>query len=794
MIRNYFIIATRNLKNSTLYSVINIVGLSIGIACCLVLALLVLDQWSYDANHQHGDDIFRVVHRQVEGAQSMNLAYTQGPLGPELVRNFGEIKEATRVGILQENVIVGNKEPLEKKILAVDPSFFSIFTVPFKTVARKNVLTESSILISESEAIALFGNANPIGEMIAIKDLASFRVDGVYKDMLRSHLRSSYIISFSWIEKTQSHASSWNFNSFYNYVLLQPQEDVQDMNRRINAFVHRHIPESRKSFEFFLQPLREIHLDTSYAGNPSPAIGKTYSYGFATVGLIILLLACFNYMNMATARSARRALEVGVRKVMGAYRRQLIAQFLAESFIICTFSFLLAILWADLALPFLQSFTNASPVEMMRFDLNNFFNDYRLVAGLIACNFLLALVAGCYPAFFLSRFVPAAVLKGRKMSDSSRRMRRSLVSVQFTLTAILVILVTVVFRQVHYMKSKDLGFNKQGLLFFAAVPDSALSVASFKAELQKIAGVKQIAVASALPGRLINTTGLRKANTPEAENLKIGFVSVDHDYIPTLQLTLLAGRNFHINGSDTDTGIILNEKAVHALGWTPEQAIGKRVSGFIFTDSVPGEVIGVIKDYHVSSLRKEIMPLALNYQVANNRYIARLEGTDLLHTKGLIEKAATPLISGTTFEARLMDDYLDNVYMVEEKLGQLLTFFSVLAIVIGCLGLYALSAYEGEQRIKELGIRKIMGATPLQLLMLLSGNFLRPVFISLVIAMPLAYFVGNLWLQTFPYHTPWSAGIFLQAAFWLLMLGWLTILGQGVRASWLNPADTLRHG
>ncbi|MBT1697362.1 ABC transporter permease [Fulvivirgaceae bacterium PWU4] len=794
MIRNYFVIATRNLKNSTLYSIINVVGLSIGIACCLILSLLVLDQLSFDRDNVHAKDIFRVVHRQVDGNQTMNVAYTQGVLGPELIRNFAEIKEATRVGILQENVLIENKEPMERKIIAVDPAFFSIFTIPFKTASsKKNVLPDDGILISESEAVTLFGKDDPIGKVITVQDMASFRVVGVYKDMLRSHLRSGYIISFTWVEKTQPHASSWNFNSFYNYVLLAQRDDAKVIGKRIDTFVHKHTPESWKSFEFFLQPLTEIYVDTTYTGNPMPAIGKTYAYAFAAVGLVILLLACFNYMNMATARSARRALEVGIRKVMGAYRRQLIAQFLMESFIICTFSFLLAILWADLALPFFQSFTNASQIEMMRFDLSNFFSDYRLVAGLILCNFLLALVAGCYPAFFLSRFIPVSVLKGRKMSDSSRKMRRTLVSVQFTLTAILVVLVTVIFRQVHYMKSKDLGFNKEGLLLFAAVPNSNTSVASFKAELQKIAGVKQITVASTLPGRLINTTGLRRVNTPEAENLKIGFVSVDHDYIPTLRLTLLAGRNFHVNGADTDTGIILNEKAVQALGWTPEEAIGKKVSGFIFRDSLPGEVIGVIKDYHVSSLRKEIMPLALSYQAVNNRYIARLESGNLAQTRDLVKQAATPLVSGTTFEAKLMDDYLDSVYMLEEKMGQLFTFFATLAIIIGCLGLYALSAYEGEQRIKELGIRKIMGATSLQLLILLSRNFLRPVFISLVIAMPLAYVIGNFWLQTFPYHTSWSAGIFLQAAFWLLMLGWLTILGQGVRASGLNPADTLRH-
>jgi putative ABC transport system permease protein len=794
MLRNYFVIATRNLLNSKFYACINIVGLSIGIACCLVLALIVLDQLSFDRDNINVNHIYRVVHRENNGAESVNVATTQGVLGIELQRNFAEVKEATRVAFTQESIMIEGHETMERKITAVDPSFFSIFTVPMKkAVITKSPLPVDGILISESEATALFGKNDALGQVIKIKDLAEFKVVGVFQDMIRSHIRSGYIISFSWIEKTQPQATSWHFNSYYNYVLLSPDKNISGFNEKLNAFVHRYTPESWKSYEYFLQPLPEIYLDSSFHNNPNLAIGKTYSFALVMVGFIILVLACFNYMNMATARYSRRALEVGIRKVMGAHRVQLIAQFLTESFIICTFSFSLAILWADLALPFFQAFTNTSQTEMIRFNMSNFFNDYKMVLGLVASNFLLAMAAGSYPAFFLSRFIPVAVLKGQRISDTSRRLRRTLVSFQFAITAILLILVAMIFKQTQFMKAKDLGFRKEGLLFFAAVRNPGLSPASFKYELQKIAGVNQVASASILPGRLINTTNLRLANTPDEESIKIGFVSVDHDYISTLGLTLLAGRNFNVIGSDKDKGIIINEEAAQTFGWTPEQAIGKRVAGFIFSDSLPGEIIGIVKNYHVSSVRKKILPLALNYKPDNNRYVARLDGADFAAIRDKVKARIQTLVPNTPSEPVLIDDYLDSVYMLEEKLGQLLTFFSVLAVIIGCLGLYALAAYEGEQRVKELGIRKIMGATSPQLLVMLSVNFLKPVLISMIIAMPLAYLVGNLWLRTFSYRASWSLEIFLQSAIWIIVLGWFTVLSQGIRASRLNPADALRH-
>ncbi len=793
MLKNYLAIASRNLLKSKLFSLINIIGLSIGIACCLIVSLFVIDQASFDRDNVHAHEIYRVVHTQTSDNQVTNVALTQGLMAPELARNFAEIKMATRVGLSSETVLIEGKDPKEARILAVDTSFFLMFTVPMIRQASGNrALSQAGIFISESEALANFGKENAIGQVIKFKGTGEFRVEGIFKDLVRSHLRKDYIVRFEWLEKQRPFANSWNFNSFYSYVMLDPGTDAAALSKKIDAFVDAHTPESWKSFNYFLQPLLEVYTDASFSSNPSPSVGKTWSYAFAAVGAVVLLLACFNYVNMATARSMSRSLEVGIRKTMGAHRRQLVFQFLSESIIVVTISFALAILWADLMIPVIKTFTNASAIDMMRFDVNNFFSDYRLVLALISCNILLGVLAGLYPSFYLSRFVPALILKGKSGVDASRTARGTIVGVQFALTAIFVVCVLVIFRQVDYMKNKDLGFRKDGLVLFAAALDSTISTTSFKNEIADLPGVERITVAASLPGRTFNMSEMKKQGESADHSVKMGFVSVDHDYIPTLELKVAAGRNFFASGSDENTGVIINEKACEAFGWSPEEAIGKKVSGFIFSDSLPGEVIGVIKDFNMSSLRKPILPLVLNYQLDNNRYIARITG-DPLVVKSRIDQKVKSIIPNTPFESILMNDYLDNIYQLEEKLGQIFTFFSVLAIVIGCLGLYALATFEADQRLKELGIRKIMGASPFQLVIMLSKTFLKPVIISMVVAMPLAYLLGNLWLQTFPYHAGWSVFIFVKAGVYLVALGWLTVIRKGLQASSLNPAEVLRH-
>lgn len=789
MIRNYFTIAWRNLKSSILFTTLNIVGLSIGMAACLVTGLFAYEQYHYDAHHKNAERIYRVVNRQVEGNSSSYVAVTQGVLAPELVKTFAEIEAATRVGFTTASLTCNDKEAVQDRIMATDPAYFSIFTIPFKKAPSGDILTTDGILLSENAATRLFGEKNPVGETISLGNEIHLKVTGVFENYpYQSHIMPEIIISFSWLEKLEPQAKSWSSNSYYNYVLMPEEFDKQAFNKKMNLFIHQFTPASWKSFEYFLQPIRAINLQAGYLANPRGGVGVILVNGFIMVSVIILLLASFNYMNMATARSARRAIEVGIRKVVGAQRAQVIRQFLMESFILCSLGFLLAVLWADIGLQYFNYYTG------FKLSFQAFYTNATLMLWIFAALLIITVVSGGYPAFFLSRFMPAAVLKGQRSSDSSRRLRKGLVLFQFSLTSLLIVLVILVSRQTEFMRNKDLGFSKEHLLLFAGNRSKDIGLESFKAEIGQVPGVQQICSASGFPAySRMNTTSVWENGKPAEESVKTVWLFADHDYIPTIGLKIIAGRNFNANGNDKETGVIINESSAGAFGWTPEEAIGKRVAGFTFSDSMPGEIIGVIKDFHISPLRREIPKMIIGYSNEQIFYMVRMKGANIIQSRKEMDAVAGKFINEPDFESRFFEEAVEESYGAERKTGELLTFFTILAILIGCSGLYALSAYEGEQRIKELGIRKIMGASARQLLFLLSKDFLKLIVISLFVAMPLAYFLGNIWLGTYAYRVSWSADIFIIASSFLLTLGWLTILTQAIKASRLNPVDALRY-
>ncbi|HEY5823851.1 MAG TPA: ABC transporter permease, partial [Cyclobacteriaceae bacterium] len=501
MLLNYFVVAFRNIKNNLVFSCLNSLCLSVGMACCLVVFLLAYQEYTYETQHEKVDRIYRIVNRQTEGTKLSVVAFSQGLLAPELAKNFAEVEEATRVGFIQSDVLVDDKAPEKQRIMAVDPSYFKIFTIPFKQLPGRDTLEMDGVLISEKAAVRLFGKKNPIGERVTINDI-HLKVSGVFEDFtLKSNLITDFIISFAWIEKTDSKAQLWNYNSYYNYVLMPETFDKQAFHAKMNEFIHRFTPASWKSYEYFLQPIRMINLHAGVIGNPRGTIGKIIVHGFVTLGVIILLLASFNYMNMATARSARRVIEVGIRKVVGAQRSQLVRQFLAESFVLCGIGFFMAILWADLALQFFNHYTGFG------LSLNTFFGDVELVCWLIGAFLLITIGSGVYPAFFLSRFMPAAILKGRRSSKAGSKIRRGLVIFQFALTSTLVVMVIIVHKQVKHLRSIDVGYNTEQLLLFTADRNKEVTIESFKAELLKLPGVKQISVTSNFPsGRASSTS------------------------------------------------------------------------------------------------------------------------------------------------------------------------------------------------------------------------------------------------------------------------------------------------
>lgn len=789
MLRNYFIIAWRNLSNNLLFAGLNSIGLSIGMAACLVTGLFAYEQYHYDAHHVFADRIYRVVNKQFQENRSSYVSLTQGVLAPELKKSFPEVEDATRIGFKHVSINRENLDPIQVRVMAVDTSFFSIFTIPFKNKETNKLLKEDEIYLSEKITKTIFGDKNPIGETISFVEGMEMKVAGVFNDFpYQSNLATDYIISFYWIEKLDPQSVNWHSNTHYNFVLLREDTDAKDFGKKMNELIHRYTPTSWVSYEFFLQPLLSINLQPGYIGNNKGSVGKILVNGFTMVSLIILLLASFNYMNMATARSVRRATEVGIRKVVGAQRFQVIKQFLMESLILCAIAFLIAVLWADIGIQYFNYFAG------FELTFKTFYSSPVLIFWLVVAFLTITFVSGVYPAFFLSRFTPSQVLKGKHNSDSSRRLRKGLVLFQFTLTSLLVVLILLINKQTNYMRSQDMGFDKEQLLLFADDRNKDIGLEAFKAELLQISGVERVASASGFPGytRLSNTN-LWELNKTEDESIKALWLYADHDYIQTLGLTLLAGRNFNANGNDKETGILVNENTALAFGWTREEAIGKKIAGFTFSDSLPGEIVGVIKDFHISQLRKEIMPLVIRYSTDEKLYMVKITDPALFTARAKLDEVAAKLTQSNDFESKLLMDALEEGYTAETKSAQMLTFFTILAILIGCSGLYALAAYEGEQRIKELGIRKIMGASTYQLLYLLSKDFLKLLVWSLVLAMPLAYFLGNIWLRVYPYRTSWTVDIFLVPSFFVLLLGWLTIITQALKASNLNPVEALRY-
>lgn len=789
MLRNYFIIAWRNLKNNLLFASLNSIGLSIGMAACLVTGLFAYEQYHYDAHHEFADRIYRVVNKQFQENRSSHVSLTQGVLAPELKKSFGEVEEATRIGFKHVSIKRIDKDPIQVRIMAVDSSFFSIFTISFKDKKSNKPLAVDEIYLSEKMTKAIFGEKSPIGESISFEEGMELKVAGVFADFpIQSNLSTDYIISFHWIEKLEPQLINWHSNTQYNYVLLKEGVDPKSFGKKMNELIHRYTPVSWASYEFFLQPLLSINLQPGYIGNNKGSIGLIIVNGFMMVSLIILLLASFNYMNMATARSVRRATEVGVRKAVGAQRFQVMKQFLMESLILCALAFFMAVLWADIGLQYFNYFTG------FQLTFKTFLSSPELIIWSVLAFLTITFVSGVYPAFFLSRFVPAEVLKGKHNSDSSRALRKGLVLFQFSLTSLLVVLILLVKKQTNYMREQDMGFDKEELLLFAEERNKDIGLEAFKAELLQAPGVERIASASGFPGytRLSNTN-IWEVNKTEDESIKALWMYADHDYLPTLGLTLLAGKNFNHLGNDQATGAIVNENTAKAFGWTAEEAIGKKIAGFTFSDSIPGVIIGVIKDFHVSQLRKEIMPLIIRYSANEKMYMVRISEPALFTARTKVDEIAARLTQSNDYESKFLVDALEDGYSAEIKSSQLLTFFTILAILIGCSGLYALAAYEGEQRIKELGIRKIMGASTYQLLYLLSKDFVKLLVWSLVLAMPLAYFLGNIWLRVYPYRTAWTPDIFLVPSFFVLLLGWLTIITQALKASSLNPVEALRY-
>jgi putative ABC transport system permease protein len=792
MISNYLKIVIRNFQRHKIYSVINIMGLAIGMACCILVFLYVNHELSYDKYHQDEDRIFRIAQNIRKEAAELDTARVATPLIPAVRESFPEIESAARFQLATWDSLVerGETKYYEDWVMIAENDIFDVFTIPFiRGNPEKALERPKTIVITESVAERYFGYDDPIGQTLLLWG-NQVEVTGVVSDYPKNtHLKYDIIISLNGFERTWN-LENWGWTGFYAYVKLKSNVDSQNFESKIRRIADRYTKEKLEEggvdFRFYLQPISSIHLHSNLTSEIAAPGSQRDLYVFSIIGILILLISCINFTNLATARSAKRAKEVGVRKVVGAHRKQLARQFLWESILASYISLFLALVIVFLAMPYFNLLTGQS------FDRLDVFKPLfiMILLGFSAC---VGVMAGSYPAFLLSRFIPAHVLKGLKGRDpKGSLLRKVLVVTQFSITILLAIGTLSVYRQISFMKNKYLGFDKhQKLIIPAEMRGRDKSV---KEEFLTNSSVTGVTALWNAPGRLTNLIEARLVGGMEERTQSMNFYYVDSDFFAEYKIDMIAGRPFQ---KDTQTDIegtfILNETASKAFGFSnPEEVVGKKMyeggSGGI------GTIIGVIQDFHFKGLQTKVEPLVLQWRPDYFSYLSfTVKTSSLSETLSFVRKKWKELQLGGLFSYFFLDEDFNRHYQSEESLGRLYASLTLLAIFLSCLGLAGLSSFAAEQKTKEIGIRKILGASVSSIMILLVGEFTKWVIISSIIAWPVAYYIIDEWLQGFAYRTSPNIWVFgLSAAFSFFIAG-LTVSYQSVKAALTNPVDSLRY-
>jgi putative ABC transport system permease protein len=802
MFKNYLKTAWRNIRKNKLFSFINILGLSLGIATCFIIMLYVQDELSYDRFNKNADNIARVVfHADINGGK-INESVTMPPVAQTIKKDFPEVQDATRIkDVGKPKIIYNNIVYKDDEFALVDLNFFSIFTLPMIEGDAKTALAQpDGIVLTQETAEKYFGKAEPIGKIIEINTDSNrvYKVTGVIKNIpANSHFHFNMFGSMAGSEDAKS--DSWMHGGYHTYLLLKPGSDLKKIEARFPAMVKKYMaPQIQQhmglsleqfttkgnSLGFALQPLKDIHLNSNTTTEFEPGGNATYVYIFGGVAIFMLIVACINFINLSTAGASKRAKEVGVRKVAGSGKFQLIGQFLSESILITFFALFIAFALVQLAMP---AFNNISG-KHLSFDV-------KPILAFIGLGLLVVVIAGIYPAFYLSSFKPIAVLKGKLTANNkSFGLRSGLVVFQFFISVALIIGTIVVYQQMKYIQNKDLGYNKEQLI---TIPNSYVLGKNEQAFKQQMLQDSRIANATtswykpAGPSNYNNALAYPQGN----DKLIVNGVEyhVDENYIPTLGMKMVSGRNFSKEFATDSLGIILNETAAHAFGWNDMSAVGKTVirQNSDRGNNVPFHVIGVVKNFNFKSLHEAVSPLYMSLQPEGG-LIFKIETTDVAGLLATMKKQWDSYNTGEPFSYNFMDDMFNKTYSAEQKTGTILNIFSILIILVACLGLFGLVTYTAEQRTKEIGIRKVLGASVTQVTQMLSKEFLKLVLIASFIAFPVAWWAMNKWLQSFAYRITVSWWIFVVAGLIALLIALVTVSFKAIKAAVANPVKSLR--
>ena len=804
MIRNYIKIAFRNLGKYKFISFINLFGLTIGLTCCLLILAYILNEISYDKYQPYADRTYRIsrsFHNE-EGIQSLHLASISPPFGPLLKNEFPEIQKITRLLSNGNTAFVyQDKQFYENQVFFADENLPDVFKIDVvKGNAKKALEDPFSIMISDKLARKYFGNEDPMNKIVKLDNNLPCKVGGVFKPFpSNTHVHADVLIAFNTLKDSAIYGernlqTNWGNNSFLTYVVIPKGSDPKKLEGKFPAFLDKyyHFPDEPPGFKgskfthLYLTALTDIHLRShlDYEVEENGDIKRIYI--FSIIALFILLIACINYMNLSTARSVLRAKEIGIRKTVGAERKEIILQFLSESVLISWFAILLAIVLTALLLPWLNKFSGL--------DLSmQILIKWQIILPLIIAPFVVGILSGLYPALFMSSFEPVKVLKGLFKVSGNISLRKALVVAQFAISIILLISTVIVFKQLRYMQQKSLGFSKDHVITMFNTAAFGNQFESFRNELLQNPGVREVARSSRIPsGRLLDAqdVALPAGDTVKPLSVDLKFVTVDYNFVPAYGMGIAAGRNFS-NAYKTDSNsFVINEAATKVLGWrSAQEAINKD----LVYGGQKGKVIGVVKDFHFESLHQRIPPLLFNVNANRyNRISIKLSGANIASSLGFVEKTWKKFLPETPYDYSFLDERFAQLYQSEQRQKSIFTVFAFIAIFIACLGLFGLSAFTISQRVKEIGIRKILGADVSTIVALLSKDFLKLVLVAAVIAFPVAWFAMHKWLEDFAYRIGISLWIFLVAGIVAALIAFITISFQAVKAARANPVKNLR--
>jgi putative ABC transport system permease protein len=796
MLRNYFKIGIRNLLKNKAFSVINISGLAIGLTGCLLMALYVRHELRYDAFHEKGNRIVRVVMEYSMGGEVNKVAVTGTKVAPAFRQTFPEVESAVRMYKTDRIVKANDKLLTEPRFYYADSTFFDLFSFQLLAGNPRTALTQpNTVVLSASTARRYFGTEEAIGKIIRVNDEKDFVVTGVAADCPdNSQIKFDFLASFHSLRAAQNE-TWWNAN-WTTFLLLRTSESIASLQPKIRGYMKTQFSEEEMSggdyLTYFLEAFPNVHLYSDTEGTFEPNSDIDYIYIFIGTALLLLGIACFTYLNLTTARATERAREVGMRKVLGAVRQQLFWQFISESVILTAIALFLSCLLVAFTLPAFNQLIGK------QLSLSAFFQSKNILF-VLGLGLAIAFLAGSYPAVVLTGFQPIKVLKGSfKNTASGLRLRQSLIVFQFAISVFLIVSAFVIQDQLQFIQTRKLGYDKEHVLVVPINGKIDAKIAAFKTEFRQNPNVLQVARAYETPVFVEGGYSIWASGMPEGKYKAIKALPVDNDFVKTTGLEIIAGTDLtemDLKQADQDTtgkhyfSFILNESAVQSLGWTPQNAIGRKMN---LGEDRAGEVKAVVRDFHFASLHTAIEPLVIFPSSYHNVMLVKLTGQQLPQTLEFLDRKWKSLEPSLPFEYQFMNEEFDQLYTSEARIGKAFTVFASLSIFLACLGLFGLATFTILQRSKEISIRKVLGASMSQLIALLSIDFLKLVLIALVIAIPVAWHAMNQWLQGYAYRTGISGWIFVTAGVGALAITLVTVSFQAIKATLANPVKSLR--